>query len=183
MSFVLLNNDYAGDRSIRLRDILKDVKALLFDADGVLADVRVSTDAAGEVKTFFERDRFGIQEALLQGLRVGVISGSTSPVIERRLLDLGITDGLLVGNKLDLYEQFKQRYNLTDADCAYMGDDIDDLPVLEKVGFSCTPLDGHEYLRRAVTYISGYTSGNGCVRELIEMTLAEQGKWNYYQRE
>jgi 3-deoxy-D-manno-octulosonate 8-phosphate phosphatase (KDO 8-P phosphatase) len=160
---------------------LQKVKLLILDVDGVLTNGNIMFSASGdEMLSFNSRDGHGIIEALRLGLKVAVISGRSSQVVSRRMAELGVTD-IYVGvpDKSVPYEALKQKYNLTDDDCAYIGDDVNDVPVLEKVGLSCTPIDGIEYLRECVTYISGYGGGQGCVRDIIEMILAKQGKWKF----
>lgn len=165
-----------------MRDLLKEIKILIFDLDGVLSDGRITYSESGdEQKSFHARDGSAIKEALAQGLKIAVISDRTSQAAARWLGEL--SDAKLyweTKDKLGAYEQVKQTHSVVDADCAYMGDDISDLPMLEAAAFSATPIDGHEYLRSRVAYISGYEGGKGCVRELIEMVLAEQGKWKYF---
>jgi 3-deoxy-D-manno-octulosonate 8-phosphate phosphatase (KDO 8-P phosphatase) len=83
-------------------------------------------------------------------------------------------------DKLSAYEQLKLRFGLQDDECAYIGDDINDIPVLERAGVSVTPISGIEYLRNRVQYTSGFEGGKGCVREIVEMVLALQEKWEYF---
>ncbi|MBC8042675.1 MAG: HAD-IIIA family hydrolase [Rhizobacter sp.] len=165
-----------------MRDLLKEIKILIFDLDGVLTDGRITYSESGdELKSFHARDGFAIKEALVRGLKIAVVSTRPSKAAARWLGELSDVElHLGVKDKFETYGQVKLSHGLTDAECAYMGDDISDLPALEAAGFSATPIDGHEYLRSRVAYISGYEGGKGCVRELIEMVLAEQGKWKYF---
>ena len=102
----------------------------------------------------------------------------------RPLLEaLGVHDLYLNGeNLLYSYEAFRQRHDLEDDECAYIGDDIGDIEVLARVGLPATAIDGADYLRNRVGYIAGYEGGKGCVREIVEMILTHQDKWPYIER-
>lgn len=165
----------------RYKDALKDIRVIILSVDGVLTDGQLNyTESGDEVRTFNARDGFAIKEALRQGLRITVISERPSKAALRRMIELGVTDVYLgIRNKAETYAEIKFLYGVEDKHCLYIGDDVSDLPVLEKVGFSCVPLNGVEYLRNRVAYISAYEGGKGCVRDVIELVLTEQGKWPY----
>ncbi len=110
-----------------------------------------------------------------------MISERQSRAALRRLIELGVTDIYLgIRNKFETYQELKTLYNVEDKHCLYIGDDISDVPVLEKVGFPCAPINSIEYLRNRVAYLSPYEGGKGCVRDVLETVLIEQGKWKYY---
>ncbi len=165
------------------REAIKEIRVIILNVDGVLTDGYIQyTESGDEIKTFYARDGFAIREAMKQGLKVCVISDRQSRAAMRRLIELGVTDIYLgIRNKFETYQELKILYNVEDKHCLYIGDDISDVPVLEKVGFSCAPINSIEYLRNRVAYLSPYEGGKGCVRDVLETVLIEQGKWKYYQ--
>ncbi len=157
---------------------LRDVRAFLFDVDGVLTVGGVSfTSQSFETKTFHVADAHGLRLAVDFGIRVGFITGSQSHIIEQRARELGITD-LYQGslNKLDAYEDFRALYDLRDEEIAYMGDSMLDVPVLRRVGFSCAPRNAHSGVRIAVHYVTRADGGAGAVREVVDMLLRANGQ-------
>jgi 3-deoxy-D-manno-octulosonate 8-phosphate phosphatase (KDO 8-P phosphatase) len=161
---------------------LSSITLILLSVDGVLTDGQITyTESGDEIRNFFARDGFAIKEALKQGLKIVVISERDSRAVKRRLIELGVTDIYMgIRNKAETYEELKTMYQVDDKNCLYVGDDVADIPILEQVGFSCTPLNGVDYLRNHVTYVSAYEGGKGCVRDIIETVLMEQGKWKFY---
>ena len=156
---------------------LRDLRAFLFDVDGVLTVGGVSFTSQGfETKTFHVADEYGLKLAVEHGLRIGFITGSHSHIIEQRARVLGITDvyqGSL--NKLAAYEEFRALYNLRDSEIAYMGDDVLDVPVLTRVGFSCAPHNAKASVRIAVHHVTKAEGGLGAVREVVDMFLRANG--------
>ncbi len=173
-----------ADPSSKIDQALKAVKALVLPVDGVLNGSRITFDSnGGEICSISVRDAVAIKEALKQGIRVAVVSERDTEGYRPLLEALGVHDLYLNGESpLYSYEAFRLRHNLSDEDCAYIGDDIGDIAVLEKVGLPATAIDGADYLRNRVGYISGYEGGKGCIREMVEMILIRQGKWPYIER-
>ena len=155
------------------------IKLLLFDVDGVLTDGRVVINGDGtESKTFGIRDGIALVWAQRVGLRVGLLSARHSATTEQRAAQLGITRIVQgVSNKLVSYEQLLATEGLTDAEVAYMGDDVVDLAVLGRVGLSTSPGDAVREVRERVHWTSAYPGGAGAVRELVEFCLRAQGRW------
>jgi 3-deoxy-D-manno-octulosonate 8-phosphate phosphatase (KDO 8-P phosphatase) len=170
-----------ADPSTRIEQALKIVRAVIFPVDGVLNGGRITFDSkGGELCSISVRDAVAIREAQRLGLKIAVISARDAEGFRPLLENLGVTDLYLnAGDLMQAYEAFRDAHDLTDEECAYIGDDIGDIAVLEKVGFPVTPIDGADYLRNRVGYISGYEGGKGCLREIIEQILAQQGKWLY----
>jgi 3-deoxy-D-manno-octulosonate 8-phosphate phosphatase (KDO 8-P phosphatase) len=156
------------------------IKLLLFDVDGVLTDGSVIVHADGtESKAFGIRDGIATVWAQRAGLKVGILSARTSATTPHRAAQLGITvvqQGVL--NKLDGYERIIADLKMADADVAYMGDDIVDLAVLSRVGLAAAPADAVEEVRSRVHWVSGANGGRGAVRELIELVLRAQNRWD-----
>jgi len=149
------------------------VKLIILDVDGVLTDGSIIYDSEGkEYKVFNVKDGYGIATAIKRGLKVVVISGRSSPAVEKRCKELGITEVFQgVSDKLEVYEKVKEKYHLKDSEIAAMGDDIPDIPILKKVGFSGAPKDAVPEVKRAVDLVTESPGGKGAVREFIDYLL------------
>jgi 3-deoxy-D-manno-octulosonate 8-phosphate phosphatase (KDO 8-P phosphatase) len=156
------------------------IKLLLFDVDGVLTDGKIQMHADGsESKTFDIKDGTGIVWAQRAGLTVGILSARNSAATSQRAAQLGITlihQG--VKSKLETYDQIADSLLLEDEQVAYMGDDVLDLPVLMRVGLAAAPADAVEAVRSRVHWVSRCQGGAGAARELIELILRAQGRWD-----
>lgn len=155
------------------KKILKKIKLLLLDVDGVMTDGGIYISNSGdESKKFNVQDGYGISKLQRTGIQVGIITGRLSNIVARRAEELGITEVYQnLDNKLEVYESIKKKLNLSDADIAYIGDDEFDLPVLERVGFSATPIDAVPIMKKRVHYVCTRGGGNGAVREVIDLIL------------
>jgi 3-deoxy-D-manno-octulosonate 8-phosphate phosphatase (KDO 8-P phosphatase) len=155
------------------------IKLVLFDVDGVLTDGKILLHADGsESKTFDIKDGTAIVWAIKQGLTVGFLSARSSAATAQRAAQLGVTlvhQG--VRSKLDTYDQIVDGLMLDDEQAAYMGDDLLDLPVLSRVGLATAPTDAAGDVRDRVHWVSKASGGAGAARELIEMILRAQGRW------
>jgi 3-deoxy-D-manno-octulosonate 8-phosphate phosphatase (KDO 8-P phosphatase) len=156
------------------------IRLFLFDVDGVLTDGTVVMHADGsESKGFHIRDGAAIVWAQRAGLTVGLLSARSSGATAHRAAQLAVRiveQG--VKSKLKTYEQIVRDVRVTDADVAYMGDDLLDLPVLARVGLSAAPADAAAEVRERVDWVSEEGGGRGAVRELIEMVLRAQRRWD-----
>jgi 3-deoxy-D-manno-octulosonate 8-phosphate phosphatase (KDO 8-P phosphatase) len=156
------------------------VRLLLFDVDGVLTDGVVLMHADGsESKGFHIRDGAAIVWAQRAGLAVGLLSARSSGATTQRAAQLAVrivSQG--VANKLTAYEQILRTAGLEDDAVAYMGDDLLDLPVLARAGLSAAPADAVEQVRARVDWISRAPGGRGAVRELVELVLRAQQRWD-----
>ena len=155
------------------------VKLLLFDVDGVLTDGKILLHPDGtESKRFDIKDGTGLVWAQRAGLRVGVLSARTSAATAQRAAQLGITivhQG--VASKRHAYDDILRQQQLTDAETAYMGDDLLDLPVIARVGLSACPADAVGEVRSRVDFVSRAVGGDGAAREFVEIVLKAQGRW------
>lgn len=162
-----------------LRKKAAQIRLLLLDVDGVLTDGRIIVDDRGvESKHFHVRDGQGIALLKRSGIEVGWITGRSSKVVHHRAKDLGLS--LLfqgVQNKLLVYDRIKKKLRLTDAQIAYVGDDIIDLPVLRRVGLAVMVGDGSVELQAVADYVTTAAGGKGAVREVAELILKAQNKW------
>jgi len=161
------------------------IRLLLFDVDGVLTDgtVIVHTDGS-ESKGFHIRDGAALVWAQRAGLTVGLLSARASGATSHRAAQLAIrlvVQG--VSSKLEAYERILRDTGLTDAAVAYMGDDLLDLPVLARAGLSAAPADAAPEVRRQVDWVSTCAGGRGAARELVELVLRAQDRWETVLRE
>jgi 3-deoxy-D-manno-octulosonate 8-phosphate phosphatase (KDO 8-P phosphatase) len=155
------------------------VKLILFDVDGVLTDGKILMHPDGtESKQFDIKDGTGLVWAQRAGLKVGVLSARSSAATAQRAAQLGITivhQG--VASKIRAYDAILRQHGLTDADVAYMGDDVLDLPVIKRAGLSASPSDAVDEVRARVDYVSRASGGAGAARELVELVLKSQDRW------
>ncbi len=157
----------------------RKIRLLLLDVDGVMTDGRIFYDEKGrEIKCFHVQDGQGIRWLLKEGIKVGILSGRSSGAVEKRAKELGISF-LFQGieDKMILYENLLQEIKLDSDQVSFMGDDFMDLRLLKKVGFSISVSNGHPLVRKEVDYITGTAGGLGAVREVSELILKAQGKW------
>lgn len=159
-----------------LRSKLKKIKLLLLDVDGVLTDGRIVYTSDGVEQKFFDaHDGYGFTLALRYGLKLGIISGRSSPMVTKRASEFMIDEVHQdVPDKLEVYNAIKKKYHLSDNEIAYVGDDLMDVPILEVVGFSAAPNDAMEEIFDVVDYVSTKGGGRGCVREVIDMILSSK---------
>jgi 3-deoxy-D-manno-octulosonate 8-phosphate phosphatase (KDO 8-P phosphatase) len=171
---------FAPTASSAFDEKARRIRLLLLDVDGVLTDGVVIVNGDGsESKRFGIRDGIALVWAQRVGLRVGLLSARSSATTPVRAAQLGITlvhQGVV--SKAVAYERILADAGLTDADVAYMGDDIVDLAVLSKVGLSAAPADAVAEVRARVDWTSAAGGGYGAVRELVEALLKAQGHWD-----
>lgn len=163
------------------RDLLNNIKALIFDIDGVLSKSIISVDEIGNpVRTTCVKDGYILKYAQRQGLKIAIISGAYNESVKKRFLILGIQEEDIIiasiRKKIDL-DLFINKYNLKTNEVLYMGDDIPDYEVLKEVGFPCCPADAVKEIKDVCVYISKINGGCGCVRDVVEQVLKTQNKW------
>lgn len=159
---------------------IKRVKLLILDADGVLTDGSiVYTDEGVELKAFNVRDGHGIKLLMRSGIGVAIITARESRAMSHRAQNLGITD--LYQGRLDkaaALDEILKSKKLNPLQIAYVGDDIIDLPVLRQVGFSVAVADAVREVKERVDYVTAAFGGKGAVREVVELILKTQGRWD-----
>ncbi len=161
-----------------MQDKAANVKLILIDVDGVLTDGSIIIDDDGrELKSFDVQDGVGIEIARLSGLKICFITGRSSKPTAHRARELHI-DGLYQGpDKEGAYTQFIKEFNCTDEEVAYIGDDLIDLPLLHKAGFSACPPNAILEIKEKADYITTQPGGKGAVREVIEFILKSKNSW------
>ncbi|NGY05817.1 KdsC family phosphatase [Solimonas terrae] len=155
-----------------------NIRCLFLDIDGVLTDGKLYIGANGEeTKTNYVRDGLGIRMMLKAGLQVAVISGRPSESMRARLSWLGVEHiALDTEDKAPAYVRIRDALGLADAQCAHMGDDTPDLPLMERVALALSVADAHPKALSAAHWVSRYNGGNGAVREAIDLILEAQGR-------
>ncbi|WP_299838660.1 HAD family hydrolase [uncultured Tenacibaculum sp.] len=162
------------------KELFNDVNTFIFDVDGVLTNGIVTVFPNGElVRQMNIKDGYALKAAVKAGYRVCIISGGKNEGVRSRLEGLGITDIYLGAHtKINQYEGLVKKYDLKPENVLYMGDDIPDLPVMEKVGIPCCPSDAVRELQAISVYISDKKGGEGCARDVIEQIMRVQEKWH-----
>ncbi|HEX9640305.1 MAG TPA: HAD hydrolase family protein [Candidatus Krumholzibacteria bacterium] len=162
-----------------LRDRAAAIRGLVLDVDGVLSDGRLHYGPDGEfLKSFHARDGLGIVLLRETGMRLAILSGRQSPVVQRRADELGF-DPCLLGRseKLGALSEIAQAWRLDLRQLAAMGDDWVDLPMLDAVGLSAAPADAAVELRRRVDILTKAKGGRGAVREFCDFLLRCNPAW------
>lgn len=165
--------------TVNYPDILNQITTFILDVDGVLTDGSVVLFPDGEqVRTMNIKDGFALQLAVKRGFKVAIISGGKSEAVKKRLQGLGIFD-IYMGqsDKLDAFLELLSIYNLNPNEIAYMGDDLPDYQILEKVGLKTCPANAAPEIINLCNYVSPLKGGEGCVRDIIEKVMRTQDKW------
>ena len=167
-------------RRPNLEQALKRVKLFLCDVDGVLTDGMVAMGEGVETKQFNIRDGLGLRILQGNGIKVGWVSRRPSSATRQRADDLGI-DFLMQGDggKTAFVESILRQTGLNWSAVCYIGDDIVDLGVLNRAGVAVTVGDGVTEARAAADYVTRAAGGHGAVREMVELILQAQHKWNH----
>lgn len=158
---------------------LKKIKFIILDVDGVLTDgkIIIGSDKT-EYKNFNVRDGTGVTLGHYAGLKFAIISGRYSKVISIRAKELGIDHVFQnVAEKIKSYENLKRKLKLKDDEICFIGDEIIDIPIMEKCGFSAAPADCVKEIKKYADYICSNKGGEGCAREIIEMVIKARGQW------
>ena len=170
----------ASPPEMSLEDRARRVRLVLFDVDGVLTDGVVVMHADGsESKGFHIKDGAAIVWAQRAGVQVGLLSARSSGATTHRAAQLAVRivrQG--VTSKASAFDTILKSSGLTEDAVCYMGDDLLDLPVLERAGLSAAPADAAREVRQRVHWVSEAAGGRGAARELIELVLRAQGRWD-----
>ena len=165
------------DPKADLMDEARAVRLLLADVDGVLTDGGLHYFGKDGVALRFDvRDGFGLTLAMRAGIDVGLISGRDEPVVRRRAAELGI-DELHLGakDKALVVDGILERRGLEPRQAAYVGDDLIDLPAMERVGLPVAVADAVEPVRLAASYVTRQPGGHGAIREVVDLLLSARG--------
>ena len=156
------------------------IKLMIFDVDGVLTNGQIIFGRDGEaMKEFHAQDGLGISVAHKAGLKTAIITGRESDMVRLRGAELKIADvyqGAM--SKVAALAELAGKYNLDLVEICYVGDDLIDLPVMVQVGLACAVANAVPEVKANAHYTATQCGGNGAVREIIELVLKAQGKWN-----
>lgn len=161
-----------------INSLASHIKLVAFDIDGVMTDGGLTyTDEGHERKTFNVQDGLGIKLLQRAGIEVAIVTGRSSGVVAARAADLGIAlveQG--VGDKYVAVNAILAKLDLQWSECAFMGDDLIDLPALTRCGLAIAPANARPIVKARVHLVTEASGGHGAVREAIELILAAQNK-------
>ncbi len=158
---------------------LKKIKAVFFDIDGVLSRQTITLHPDGDpLRTVNIKDGYALQYAVKCGVIIAIITGAKTESLRLRYERLGIKDVILGADvKIHLYNTMKEKYNLSDKEIIYVGDDIPDYEIMKECGIPCCPADAAPEIKAISKYISPISGGDGVARDILEQLLKAQGKW------
>jgi len=164
---------------VNFKELLSQVKAFVFDVDGVLSSSTIPLHPSGEPMRMVNiKDGYAIQHAIKKGFYVAIITGGNTLAVRLRFERLGVTDIYMSSQiKMNDLTHFMQLHHLQKEEILYMGDDIPDYIVMNHVGIPVCPADAAPEIKTLSLYISPYLGGEGCVRDVMEQVLKVQGKW------
>ena len=163
----------------QLAQKIKNIKLVILDIDGILTDGKIIYASFGDdIKEFDVKDGFGITLLHRASIKSIILTAKSSKVIKRRAKDMHVAKVYQNAfDKLKVYSKILRKFKFEDEDICFMGDDLVDLPVLRRVGFSaCTPCSVDE-VKKEVDYVTKKTGGSGAVREVADLILKTQSKW------
>ncbi|WP_018675046.1 KdsC family phosphatase [Riemerella columbina] len=158
---------------------LPNIKAFVFDVDGVFTDGSIYLMPDGSMSRVMNvLDGYAVVKALRKDYKIGIITGGEDPMVKNRLQYLGVTDYYpKSADKLKDYEDFKQRYQLKDEEILTMGDDLPDIPMMKASAIATCPPNAVAEVKAIAQHISPVEGGKGAVREVIEQVLKAQNQW------
>ncbi|AXX60992.1 low specificity phosphatase [Vibrio vulnificus YJ016] len=159
-------------------DIARDIKLLICDVDGVFSDGLIYMGNQGEeLKTFHTRDGYGVKALMNAGIEIAIITGRQSQIVENRMKALGIS--LIYqgqDDKVRAYYDICDKLSILPEQTGYIGDDLIDWPVMEKVALQVCVADGHPLLAQRANYVTRIKGGHGAVREVCDLILQARGE-------
>lgn len=159
--------------SQKTRELAENLLMLILDVDGVLTDggiILIGQD--GEAKRFDVQDGIGIVLARAAGLKTAIITSRRSAVVQRRATELGINEVVQgTSNKLDALDTLLRSYEIAAPECAYIGDDLQDIPIMSSVGLPIAVQNAVQAVKDRSLYVTNAQGGHGAVREAVEWLL------------
>jgi 3-deoxy-D-manno-octulosonate 8-phosphate phosphatase (KDO 8-P phosphatase) len=158
---------------------IKKIRLVILDVDGVLTDGRIIYNNLGYDYKFYDvRDGFGVTLLHRSGIDLAIISAKASRTIKRRARDMHIKKLYLnASDKLAAFEKVLKDFTVQPEEICYIGDDLVDLPIIKRVGFAVAVKEAVEDIKKSSHYITQNSGGRGAVREVAELILKGQGKW------
>lgn len=164
--------------SLEIKKLAADLRMLLLDVDGVLTDGGIILiGSKEEAKRFDVQDGMGITLARASGIKVGIVTSRSSDVVQRRAQELGI-DEVFQGmrNKPEALDRMREKYEVQPSQAAYIGDDIQDLPIMKLVGIPIAVQNAVPAVKESSVYVTTASGGHGAVREAVEWLLELRGQ-------
>ena len=161
------------------KENLINIKAFIFDVDGVLTDGKLLISETGELlRSMNVKDGFAMKYAIDKGFKIGIISVGTNEAVKTRLSNLGIEEiHLKSHNKIVHFNDFVEKFNLKPENILVMGDDIPDIPIIRAAGVGSCPQDAVAEVKNNSDYVSQKNGGKGAVRDVIEQVMKIHEKW------
>lgn len=161
------------------KEYLEHITTFILDVDGVLTNGNVTVMTNGDlIRTMNIKDGYALKTALNQGYHICIISGGSNEGVRFRLNGLGVKDVFLgVQDKIRCLDDYFKTNNLKAENALYMGDDIPDFEVMQRVGLPCCPQDAVPEIKAISKYVSHKKGGKGAVRDVIQQVMKVQGKW------
>ena len=159
--------------------LLNKVKTFVFNLDGVMTNGKILIATEGEIYSEMDtRDGFAIKHAINKGFNIGVISEDNNEGVRKRLELLGVNKIYFGVEKKEIgFNDFIKTLNIDPEEVLYMGYDVADIHVMDKVGVATCPQDAVSDVKKIVDYVSHKKGGDGCVREIMEQVMRVQNKW------
>ncbi len=158
---------------------LTKIKAIVFDVDGVLSTSTIPMDNDGQpVRSLNIKDGYAVQLAVKKGLHIAIITGGKTEQIRRRYESLGVKH-VYIGSSVKMkdFDDLLSKTGITEEEVLYMGDDIPDYEIMQRVGLPCCPADAAPEIKAISKYVSPIQGGYGCGRDVIEQVMKAQGLW------
>lgn len=176
-------NTLYGPVEASILDIAQQIQLLICDVDGVFSDGLIYMGNQGEeLKTFHTRDGYGVKSLMNAGIQVAIITGRQSKIVENRMKALGIS--LIYqsqDDKLSAYYDICQKLAIQPEYTGYIGDDLIDWPVMEKVALKVCVADGHPLLAQRANYVTQIKGGHGAVREVCDLILQARNELDLHK--
>ncbi len=176
--------DFMPENPPTLLERAKKIKLFLMDVDGTLTDGGVclmslpNNGGVAEMKVFSSLDGLGLKLASIMGIKTGFITGRKSPAVQQRAQENRV-EYVYLGQetKMAAYEECLRKANVTEDEVAYMGDDLPDMPLARRVGLAVAVANAAPELKAICHYVTSTRGGEGSAREVVELILKAQGRW------
>ncbi len=172
-----------GQVDAEIIEIAKQIKLLICDVDGVFSDGLIYMGNNGEeLKTFHTRDGYGVKSLMNAGIEIAIITGRRSQIVESRMTALGIS--LIYqgqDDKVKAYQDICLKLGIAPEQTGYIGDDLIDWPVMEKVALKVCVADGHPLLAQRANYVTAIRGGHGAVREVCDLILQARNELDVHK--
>jgi 3-deoxy-D-manno-octulosonate 8-phosphate phosphatase (KDO 8-P phosphatase) len=157
----------------------REIDTFIFDVDGVMTDGKILVTEGGDfLRTYNSKDGYAIRRAVEEGYNVCIITGGRGGSIEHRMKKLGIRQVFTGADpKLAVFQRYCKAHDINPLTTLFLGDDLNDFEVMQKVGLPCCPADACSEIIGISSYISPFKGGDGCVRDVIEKVMKLHGKW------